>query len=136
MTGATDRTAATRRRLLDFGPESITDGEHLAALLHGFGRADAVELSDRLMKRYGTFADAVSAAPARLRECGVPAGLAEDLRLIAAVPQRVLRAKIISRPVLGRWHEVIDYCQVAMSREAREQFRILFLDKTISPHPR
>jgi DNA repair protein RadC len=33
------------------------------------------------------------------------------------------------RAVLGSWTTVIDDCRAAMAFEAREQFRILFLDK-------
>ena len=35
----------------------------------------------------------------------------------------------MQRPVLTSWTAVLDYCRAAMGFEAREQFRILFLDK-------
>jgi DNA repair protein RadC len=31
--------------------------------------------------------------------------------------------------VLSSWKSLIDYCHTAMAHEAREQFRLLFLDK-------
>jgi DNA repair protein RadC len=31
--------------------------------------------------------------------------------------------------VLASWSAVLDYCRAAMGYEAREQFRILFLDQ-------
>jgi DNA repair protein RadC len=36
---------------------------------------------------------------------------------------------VTKRAVLASWSSVIDYCRAAMAFEAREQFRILFLDK-------
>ena len=35
----------------------------------------------------------------------------------------------MQRPILASWTAVLDYCRAAMGFEAREQFRILFLDK-------
>ena len=40
-----------------------------------------------------------------------------------------MRDSIMQRPVLGSWAAVLEYCRAAMGFEAREQFRILFLDK-------
>jgi len=36
---------------------------------------------------------------------------------------------VLERPVLASWKQVLDYCRAAMGFEAKEQFRILFLDK-------
>src|SRR5438067_13562103 len=42
---------------------------------------------------------------------------------------RLMQGGIMQRPVLASWTAVLDYCRAAMAFEAREQFRILFLDK-------
>ncbi|MCF3642103.1 DNA repair protein RadC, partial [Rhizobium sp. TRM95111] len=55
--------------------------------------------------------------------------VALDLKLVGAVAQRTLKSELRNKQVLGSWSAVIDYCHAAMAHEAREQFRILFLDK-------
>jgi DNA repair protein RadC len=50
----------------------------------------------------------------------IGAGLAE------ASPQSLAMAEIM---VLASWSQVLDYCRASMGFEAKEQFRILFLDK-------
>jgi DNA repair protein RadC len=39
-----------------------------------------------------------------------------------------MRGEVLERPVLSSWQSVLDYCRAAMGFEAKEQFRILFLD--------
>ena len=40
-----------------------------------------------------------------------------------------MRGEVLERPVLASWRQVLDYCRASMGFEAKEQFRILFLDK-------
>ncbi len=42
---------------------------------------------------------------------------------------RLVQGDILQRHVLTSWNAVLDYCRLAMGFEAREQFRVLFLDK-------
>ena len=60
---------------------------------------------------------------------GVGEAVALDLKVVAAVAQRMARGEIKGREVLSSWSSVLDYCRAAMAFEEREQFRILFLDK-------
>ena len=55
--------------------------------------------------------------------------MALDLKIVAAASQRMLRSELTARETLSSWAQVLDYCRAAMAFEAREQFRILFLDK-------
>ena len=41
----------------------------------------------------------------------------------------MVKGEIARRPILSSWTQVLDYCKAAMGFEAREQFRVLFLDK-------
>jgi DNA repair protein RadC len=52
-----------------------------------------------------------------------------ELKLVRAAALRLMRGELMERPVLSSWNQVLHYCRAAMSFEAREQFRILFLDK-------
>src|SRR5690606_15523271 len=60
---------------------------------------------------------------------GVGESVALDLKLLATVGHRMLKSELRGKQVLSSWSSVIDYCHAAMAYEAREQFRILFLDK-------
>jgi DNA repair protein RadC len=51
------------------------------------------------------------------------------LRLVRAIARRMLLGAVQSRPTLGNWQALLDYCQAAMAYEQVERFRILFLDR-------
>jgi DNA repair protein RadC len=52
-----------------------------------------------------------------------------EIKLVRAAALRLMRGEVFERPVLASWQQVLDYCWAAMGFEAKEQFRILFLDK-------
>ena len=60
---------------------------------------------------------------------GIGPAVALDLKIVAATAQRMAHGEVHGREVLSSWTQVLDYCRAAMAFEAREQFRILFLDK-------
>lgn len=75
-------------------------------------------------------AEVLGAPETLLREVpGIGETVASDLKVIAALTQRMLQTRILDQPVLASWSAVVDYCKAAMAFERREQFRILFLDK-------
>ena len=87
-------------------------------------------LAKALVRRFGSFAEVISAEPARLGEVeGVSAGVIADLKLIEAAGRRLARGAILERPLLSSWSAVLDYCRATMAFAAREEFRILFLDR-------
>jgi DNA repair protein RadC len=120
-----------RERFLTAGPDALADYELLELVLfRSIPRRDVKPIAKELIRRFGSFAEVV-AAPQHLLT-GVPGvgeAVAADLRIVAAAGQRLVRGQVTKRAVLGSWTAVIDYCRAAMAFEAREQFRILFLDK-------
>jgi DNA repair protein RadC len=52
-----------------------------------------------------------------------------EIKLVRAAALRLMRGEVLERPVLASWSQVLDYCRASMGFEAKEQFRILFLDK-------
>ena len=52
-----------------------------------------------------------------------------EIKLVRAAALRLVRGEVLERPVLASWSQVLDYCRASMGFEAKEQFRILFLDK-------
>ncbi len=72
----------------------------------------------------------IAAPRERLEDEG---GLGESavavLKIVEAAAQRMLQKKARSQPVLSSWNAVLDYVRAAQAFAAKEQFRILFLDK-------
>lgn len=120
-----------RERFRQSGDQALADYELLELLLFRLiPRRDTKPIAKELIGRFGSLPEVLGAPSSRLTEAkGVGESVATDLKLIAAVAHRMLKSEIKSRPVLASWSSVIQYCRAAMAFEAREQFRILFLDK-------
>jgi DNA repair protein RadC len=120
-----------RERFRGVGADALSDYELLEMVLfRALPRRDVKPLAKALITKFGSFAEAVHAPDARLREVG---GLGEaaitEIKLIAAAVSRVAKGQLKQRTVLSSWATVIDYCRTAMAFADKEQFRILFLDK-------
>jgi DNA repair protein RadC len=130
-----DQRSGHRQRLKDRfvagGPEALPDYELLELVLFSaIPRRDTKPLAKRLLARFGSFAEVVNAPPERLKEVkGVGDAAILQIKLLRAGALRLIQGGIMQRPVLASWSAVLDYCRAAMGFEAREQFRILFLDK-------
>jgi DNA repair protein RadC len=120
-----------RERFNATGPASLQDYELLELLLFTIiPRKDTKPIAKAMIKRFGSFSEALGAAPHLLEEIdGLGPNTITSLKVILAAAQRIGKDSIHNRPILGSWAEVIDYCKAAMSYETVEQFRILFLDK-------
>ena len=130
-----DQRAGHRQRLKNRfvagGSEALPDYELLELVLfNAIPRRDTKPVAKRLIERFGSFAEVVNAPPERLKEVkGVGDAAIVQLKLVRAGALRLMQGGIMQRPVLASWTAVLDYCRAAMGFEAREQFRILFLDK-------
>jgi DNA repair protein RadC len=120
-----------KERFVAGGPEALPDYELLELVLfNAIPRRDTKPVAKRLIERFGSFAEVVNAPPERLKEVkGVGDAAIMQLKLVRAGALRLMQGGIMQRPVLASWSAVLDYCRAAMGFEAREQFRILFLDK-------
>ncbi|WP_425105058.1 JAB domain-containing protein [Ancylobacter sp.] len=120
-----------RERFRSGGGEALPDYELLELVLfRAVPRADVKPLAKALIDRFGSFAEAISAPPGRLREVkGVGEAIITELKLIGAAVERVTRGQVRARPVLSSWSAVIAHCRASMAFVEQEQFRILFLDK-------
>jgi DNA repair protein RadC len=120
-----------RTRFRSGGAGAVPDYELLEMILFRvFPRGDTKPIAKRLMAKFGSFAEVVSAAPERLLEVeGVGQRAVDELKLIKAAAERLTRGAISSKPALSSWSSVLDYLRLAQGFEMREQFRILFLDK-------
>ncbi|MGE6740190.1 RadC family protein [Allorhizobium pseudoryzae] len=120
-----------RARYREHGDTALADYEVLELLLFRLiPRKDTKPIAKALIERFGNLAGVFGAPLSLLQEVnGIGEAVALDIKLIASVGQRVLKSELREKQVLSSWSAVIDYCHAAMAYEAREQFRILFLDK-------
>lgn len=120
-----------RDRFREAGAAAIPDYELLELILfRAISRADTKEQAKALLNRFGSFAEVLGAPEHLLREVkGIGESAAFEIKLVAEASRRMARGAIAKRPILDSWSHVIEYCHAAMAFEAREHFRILFLDK-------
>jgi DNA repair protein RadC len=119
-----------RERFRLGGADALPDYELLELILFSaIPRQDVKPLAKALIARFGSFTEALSASPERLKEVGVSKAVVTHLKIVHAAGLRLVKGEIRQRTVLSSWTAVLDYCRAAMAFAEREQFRILFLDK-------
>jgi DNA repair protein RadC len=123
--------ARLRERLLQAGTEAIADYELVELVLfRAIPRRDVKPLAKALIARFGSFAEAIAAEPARLAEVeGMSQGAIAEFKIVEAGAKRFAKGVARKRLPVGSFSAVIDYCRTAMAFDAREEFRVLFLDR-------
>lgn len=126
-----DHRKRLRLRFLDGGASAMPDYELLELVLfRAIPRQDVKPLARLLMDTFGDFNRVITASVPRLLAVkGVGEAVVLELKVVEAASQRLMRAKVINRPVLSSWDAFLDYCHTAMAHLEAEQFRILFLDR-------
>ena len=120
-----------RARFREAGAEALADYELLELVLfRALPRRDVKPLAKALLAHFGSFAEVISAPPARLTEVeGLGDAAIGELKIVQAAASRLVRGEVKRRTMLSSWSSVLDYCRTAMAFGDREQFRVLFLDK-------
>lgn len=126
-----DHRARLRQRFAEGGAAAMPEYELLELLLfRSIPRQDVKPLARDLLHRFGDLNRVITASLPRLTEVkGVGDSVAQDLKIIEAVAQRMMRARVINRHVLSSWDALLDYCHTAMAHRETEQFRVLYLDR-------
>jgi DNA repair protein RadC len=120
-----------RARFRQAGAQGLAEYELLELVLfRALPRRDVKPIAKKLLEKFGSFAEVISAPPARLAEIS---GLGEeaitDLKIVQAAANEFLRSGLRQKPVLSSWSAVLDYCRTAMVYADKEELRVLFLDK-------
>jgi DNA repair protein RadC len=120
-----------RARFREAGADALADYELLEAVLfQAIPRGDVKPLAKTLIATFGSFAEVISAPPARLAEVkGVGPAVITNFKIVQAAANRLARGEVKRRPMLSSWSAVLDYCRTAMAFAEKEQLRVLFLDK-------
>jgi DNA repair protein RadC len=126
-----DHRKRLRSRFIEGGAAAMPDYELLELVLfRAIPRQDVKPLARLLLDSFGDFNRVCTAAPARLMMVkGVGEAVVQELKIVEAAAQRMMRARVMHRPVLSSWDALLDYCHTAMAHRETEQFRILFLDR-------
>lgn len=126
-----DHRKRLRSRFMEGGAAAMPDYELLELVLfRAIPRQDVKPLARRLLECFGDFNRVVTAQPARLAAIqGVGDAVIQELKIVEAAAQRMMRARVMHRPVLSSWDALLDYCHTTMAHRETEQFRILFLDR-------
>lgn len=119
-----------RERFLN-APESLPDYELLELLLFmAIPRRDVKPIAKILIARFGSLNGVMHASiPALSAIDGISAGTATAIKVVQAAGLRMLKQDLASRPILNSWQRLLDYLQASMAHEAKEHFRLLFLNK-------
>jgi DNA repair protein RadC len=120
-----------RARFRKAGIDGLQDYELLELVLfRAIPRRDVKPLAKDLIAKFGGFAEVLAAPIDRLVEVkGVSKSVAEELKIVQAAAIKLTQERILKRPVITSWNDLLSYCRVAMADEKTELFRIMFLDK-------
>lgn len=126
-----DHRQRLRARFMDGGAAAMPDYELLELVLfRAIPRQDVKPLARALLDRFGDFNRVLSAPARRLAEVkGVGEAVIQELKIVEAAAHRLARARVLHRPVLSSWDQLLDYCRSAMAHRETEQFRVLYLDR-------
>lgn len=131
--GSIHQTFERRRRLREClikgGAEHLPDYELLQVILftsnpHG----DVESLVGKLLDRFGSLAEVMSANGEALAAAGLSLPAIAGVKFVREVALRFLRAELHERPMVGSWDKLIDYCNAQIAYSKVEEFHILFLD--------
>ncbi len=120
-----------KERFLKSGnSDPIPDYEILEMILFSaYPRQDTKPVAKDLINKFGSIAAVFSADIEQLKDAKMSEGSIFSLKIINEASLRLLKSKIMEKPVIQSWKALLDYCQAAMGSLTKEQFRIIFLDK-------
>ena len=118
------------RRLRDHGAHTLIEVDALTLLLARCAPScsDPAAAAEALLGRFGCWPRVFGASRPELARI-VGEAVAADLGLVHDLLLRSLEFKIRERSILTSWDAVRAYLRAALAGQARESFRVLFLDK-------
>ncbi len=120
-----------RSKLIKRGADALEDYELLETLLFAFiPRRDVKPIAKALLRRFGALSAVLAADPKDMVQVdGVGETAASYLKAVAELHARAAREEIAGRPILSSWSALLAYVRGQLQHEAREQFRVVFLDR-------
>jgi DNA repair protein RadC len=120
-----------RERVAAGGLGALPDYEALELYLFRSARmGDVKPKAKALLARFGSLGGVLSASLAELTSVpGVGEVAALDLKLVHELALRMGREPTRRRTVISSWSALLSYVRLALQHEAREQVRVLYLDR-------
>lgn len=121
-----------RERFDGAGEGALAEYELLELLLFkAIPRGDLKPMAKALLKRFGSFSALLAADPGLIQEIsGAGPSVVHLLKLVRSVSLCTMSQDLVGEDVvLDSWKKVVDYCTAAMAHNAREELRLLFLDR-------
>lgn len=120
-----------RERAVSGGLPSAPDYEVLELYLFRTARmGDVKPKAKALLARFGSLGAVLSASlPDLMAVPGVGEAAALDLKLVHELAQRIGREPALKRTVISSWSALLSYVRISLQHEAREQVRVLYLDR-------
>ncbi|MBK6299155.1 MAG: DNA repair protein RadC [Sphingomonadales bacterium] len=126
----TGHRARLRKRLIEGGGDALLDHELIEYVLAlAIPRIDTKPLAKDLLKEFGGIAGLLTAdAAAIARVKGMGDGAVAALKIVQAASLRLLRDRIMDKPVLASWQALLDYLRADMAHKTTERVRVLHLN--------
>lgn len=124
------RRERQRQRLITSSRAGLLEHEVLELILiNAIQEFDVASLAQTLLDKFGDLNSVLVAPASRLmRVPGVTEHCVVQFRLAHVVAVGMARAKVMNRPLLSSWNDLMLYCKTAMAHRETEQFRLLFLN--------
>ena len=137
--GASGHRERLRDRARGAGLPHLPDYELLELFLfRSQPQGDVKPIAKALLTRFGSLAAVLAASVEELmtvraedtrgRLKSVGAETALDLAALHEVARRVIKEEAAKRTVISSWTALVAYVRLSLQHEAREQFRVLYLD--------
>lgn len=122
--------ARLRQRLLADSGDGLLDHELVEYLLAlAIPRQDTKPLAKALLREFGSLDALISADVESLRRVkGMGDGSVAALKIVQAAALRLLKGRVIDRPVLGSWAALLDWLRADMAPIGIERVRVLHLN--------
>lgn len=120
-----------KKRFLRAGENALADYELIELLLFlAVPRRDVKPMAKDLLTLFDSFAEVISAEPARLKEVsGVGDNVVIAFKMIREGALKLSQEQLLNKPVVSSWQALLDYCHASMAYHKKEQFRILYLNR-------
>jgi DNA repair protein RadC len=125
-----DPSERPRERLLERGPEALSNAELLAILLRtGVAGLMATDLARDLLTHYAGLSGLAAASPQELAtRHGLGPAKAAQLKAALEIGRRLMREELAERPRVAQPDDIAALVQAEMSVLEQEQLRVLLLD--------
>ncbi len=125
-----DPSERPRERLLDLGPQALTNAELLAILLRtGVAGTMVTDLARELLNQFGGLVGLAAASPQELAQHhGLGPAKATQLKAALEVGRRLMQAEFGDRPKVAAPDDLARLVQKDMEGLEQEQLRVFLLD--------